>query len=501
MADIQTLLAQIPAGTQFGEIRDALIRIDRTFPEQLAEIDESRVLGWVQEVEGPGGRDHIAIRNDIFRYIVTNDEIEERLGVSDAEAEALINQTGGAQFALNEQVRAAGDVNVNPEAALSLVFSPTQKWYFDGASNKWYTTYKSPDSNRQLLFEADADQMESLFGKGGTPDSFERKSLSSLTSRTDVTFAGNVAEMEGTGTFEEEWRRMKLLSLDTYELPEWVRADPTAIDLAMIGQVEGKSNEWVIEQISKLPSFQKRFPGIKSFKDQGLSTSEAVGAFLEFETGLKQMEKQFGRSPDRITPDMVGALVGKGYNIEQVQKTYTTFKRMEDYAPALQAFNEILAANGKQPLSGTSTIEFLEGTAPQDVYDIYEASSFRESAETAGLGGLFSAHKAISAALQTPGVATPESITSGMQEAAKLVLRLRANIDLGQFGLANDDLIDMSLGLRPQSGRSSAEIQQSVEQAVTAARAFLQPQATPSTGFSSTGLPQARSLGNLRQET
>jgi hypothetical protein len=136
------------------------------------------------------------------------------------------------------------------------------------------------------------------------------------------------------------------------------------------------------------------------------------------------------------------------------------------------------------------------------VYDIYEAASFQESAETAGLGDMFTASRAIDAALQTPGVASPDQIMSGMQEAAKLVLRLRGNIDTTKYGLTADDLIDMSLGLRPRSGKSAVEIQESVERSVSEARSFLQQgKGRPFTGFTNDGRPQARSLGGLREET
>lgn len=110
MADLQTLLKSIPEGPQYQEIRDALARVARTFPEQMAEIDEARVMRFVSDVDN-GVRDDTQIRNDIFQYVVTPEVISERLGVSMDEANALVNQSGGAQFALNDRVDNAGELD------------------------------------------------------------------------------------------------------------------------------------------------------------------------------------------------------------------------------------------------------------------------------------------------------------------------------------------------------------------------------------------------------
>lgn len=500
MADLQTLLDAIPDGGQYEMIRDALRRIDRTFPEQMAEIDLARVQRFVNDVD-TGTRSGTQIRNDMFQYIVGSDVIQQRLGVDAATADALIHMTGGAQFATFDKLKGAGDINVNESAPLTILYGRNMQWYLDPRTNKWYVSYGLPNSDRQVFFEAEPDQMQALFGPGGRPpQGYQTATLQDLQARTNFTFSGNVSEIEGRGSFDEAVNRAQTLALDSGVLPEWARNDPAAMDIVYIAQAEGKSNDWVIEQISKLPSFKARFPGIENFKNQGLTTSEAVTAFIEYESTLKQLEKQFGRDGSRITPAIVGALAGKGYQPEVIQDTYKTFKRMEDYAPALQAFNEVLTANGEQPMGPMDQFNFLTGHAPQKVYDIYEASSLREAAVGAGLGDLFDASAAIDIALQTPGMTSLQQATQGMQQAAKLALRLRHEIDTSEFGLDVQDLIDVSLGTVPRSGKTEADIRDGLERAVQSAQSFIQERrATPFTGFSSSGTPQQRSLSNLRQ--
>ena len=505
MADLQTLLKTIPEGPQYQEIRDALARVARTFPEQMAEIDEARVKRFVSDVDS-GARDDTQIRNDIFQYVVTPEVISERLGVSMDEANALVNQTGGAQFALNDRVDNAGELDSSTRdatygAPLTILYGRKQQWYFDPATNKHYVSYGLPDSDLEVFFEAEKDQIDALFGQGQVPNNVIRTSLSELTARQNFTFGGNVTEMEGAGSFEQQYERAMAMGLDTEGLPEWVKSDQKALDLVFIGQTEGKSNTWIIEQIAKLPSFQQRFPNIDKLKALNLSTEDAIGAFLEFEGNLKTLQRQFGGSEETVTPDVVGSLMGQGYSLADVQTTFTTFKRMKDYQPALQAFNEVLAAQGQPPMTPEDQFEFLQGNAPQEIYDIYESSSFREEAVAAGLGDALTAAEAIELALQTPGVMTQESVAAGMREAAQLALRMRSQIDLGEFGLDIDDIIDLSLGATPRSGKLLSEVTEGLQRATQQGKAFVSEQrANPFTGFSSQGVAQQSSLGTLRQD-
>lgn len=504
MADLQTLLAEIPEGDQYQYIRDALARVNATFPEQMAEIDIARVQRFVSDVD-TGTRSALQIRNDIFQYVVEPGVIAERLGISEQEAWDLINMTGGAQFATRTDIDATGNIDATRDstysAPLTILYGRNMQWYLDPRTNKYYVAYGLPNSDNFVFFEAEADQIDALFGPGGGPPNAQQATLADLTARSNYYFSGNVTEMEGSGSFEAAYERQIALGLETTGLPEWVKSDQKAMDLVFIAQAEGKSNDWVIEQISKLPSFQQRFPQLDQLKSLNMTTIEAVTAFLEFEGNLKVLTRQFGSDDSTVTPDVVGSLLSKGYSYEDVQTTFSTFKRMNDYQPALQAFNEVLAANGMAPLSPEDQFDFLTGNAPQEVYDLYESSSFREEAVAAGLGDALTASEAIELALQTPGVTSQDKIAAGLREAAQLALRMRAQIDLGEFGLNTDDIIDMSLGVAPRSGAVISEITEALQRATQQGKAFVQEKrANPYTGFTSTGIAQQSSLGSLRTQ-
>jgi len=388
------------------------------------------------------------------------------------------------------------------ETSLSILQGEEMGWFFDRASGKWYVQYGLPNSSRVLVFEARPDQMNALFGVGNRPRRYTViQNLQTWLQNGHRTFGGNIAEMEGRGSFEAEIDRVVALALDEGKLPDWLEdsASERVYDLLYIAQSEGKSDAWFLEQVSKLPEFHTRFPGISVLRDLGMDLTESIGAFLEMEQGLRTLQLQYGLSPDMVNPNKVGALLRKGYSMEQVTEAYTVFNRMRDYRPALQAFNEVLAAQGRQPLKGSALIKFLRGEAPQDVYDIYEASSLREAATAAGLGGYFSASEAIDVAMQTATDFNLQEATPYLAAAAQSILRMRHEINTEQFGLNADDLIDLALGIAPRSGTSIGEISENVERVLQEARAYINEQrATPGWRVNQQGIPQASGLEVMR---
>jgi hypothetical protein len=382
---------------------------------------------------------------------------------------------------------------------LQILSSPTLQWFRDPATGLYYASY-SLESGRQLIFEATPEQMDAIFGTGVRPSSAVT-AFATLTQQEGVTFGGDITEVAMEGSFEAEVQRVVTLALDEGKLPSWMAGSAAAFDIVYIAQAEGKSVDWMIEQFEKLPEFKARFPGIQNFKDLNMNVTEAVGAFLEYEAGVKALARSYGIDEAQVTPELVGALAGKGYDLKTVELSFTTFRRMDQFAPALDAFNEILVAEGRQPLGSSEMFDFLSGNAPAELYDIYEAAAFREGAVQAGFGGTFGVDEAIKAALASPGFTSVEQAYQATQQIAQVALRFRNELDLGLYGLDIEDLIDMSLGLAPRSGVSQTEINENLQRAFEQARASRQNRLSrPFIGFTPSGRPQALSFGELQQE-
>lgn len=401
----------------------------------------------------------------------------------------------------NQTTTGIGGGGEDEETQLTILTGEEMEWFFDKSTGKWYVSYGMPDSDRKLIFEATPGQMDALFGENQRPTSFGRNTFTNLTARRNITFGGNIAEMEGEGSFENEVARVKALALDNGALPEWAEQTPEYMDLVFIAQSEGKSQDWLLEQISKTQGFKDRFPGIGKLQKSGnLSLADAITGFLEMEAGVRAAVNGIGGATGKITPDVVGGLLERGHNLNTVNTAVSNFKRMQDYRPAMWAFNNVLKAQGLEPVRTLQQqFDFMAGSAPAELYDVWEASSVSEAARSVGLGKVFTAEDAIQYAKQTEGSTSLADATGAFQQAAQLILRLRNEVDVGKFGLNQDDLIDLSLGQAPRSGTSGADLQANINRAVLSAQASLQAKAKPFTGFTSEGTPQRASLGGLRQ--
>jgi len=366
------------------------------------------------------------------------------------------------------------DLTGSPAAvSLHILDSNKMNWYRDSSSDKWYVTYGMANSSMEVLFEADPDQMDALFGVGARPDNFTDMSFTALVRGENITFSGNISEMEGEGNFDDEVAKVTALALDDGVLPSWASDSGAAMDIIYVAQAEQKSADWVLTKISELPQFKERFPHINQIMASGnLSLADSITGFLEYEAGVTQALSVSGLATDAVTPELIGSLIEGNHSLTEIATTTATFKRMQDYAPAMDAFNQILQQQGMAPITTIGGMfEFMNGEAPADVYEVYEASSLAEAAQGAGLGDVFSAEDAINAAIS--GDYSLESASAAFSSAANMLLRLRNEVDLGAYGLNADELIDINLGRVPQSGRNSAEIEDSIGRAIQSAKGSL----------------------------
>ena len=524
------------------QVQNIIDFIRKTWPDIV--ITEARIAGWIDEINNGSGRGRsiTQLREDIFEHVVGHDRVREHVrkefekrGIeiaTEQETEderldrimgeltsgertfadlgesldpfATIKDQGGGVTTENEvpeeEKKAEEGTGGKSDDTVSILTSKDMRWYFDTSSGKWYVSYKLPGSERHLFFEATGSQLDAIFGEGQRPAGYESiETLSDLTDREGFSFGGDITEVHGEGTFEADVEKVIALALDEGTLPEWAGNDPAVHDLLYIATTEGKSQEWLIEELSKLPSFKARFPNLDAIKATGLTTTEAVEGFLELEQGVKALVVRDGGDPTTVNPDTIGDLVAKGHSLTDVQHVFETFDIMEKNQGALDAFNEVLAARGIPPLDEEGMFEFMAGRAPKELYDIWEETSLNRAAKDAGLD--IDVSGAIDLARRTEGLTSYGSALEGLSEAASNILRFRGEIGLEQFGLNQEDLVDLSLGLPPSSGMSQADIARNMERAFASAQAKrTRARVNPFKRFTTEGTPQQSSLSNVRQE-
>ena len=497
---------------------------------QQGKLSEERVEGWITEMEtgtGIGSREGLTgseleeqLRDDIAKFVITKEVIMDYWGVDEATAEGLIlgGNEGGSDFSslgavdkdqgggVETGIGVGADESIDKDKVggltdetVSILTSKDMKWHFDEATGKWMVSYKLPNSDRRVFFEASGSELDAIFGDGQRPVEFERISFADLSQQEGVTFAGGIIEVHGEGSFEAEVEQTIARALDEGILPDWAKQDGEVMDIIFIAQSEGKSQEWVIEQIAKLPSFKERFPGIEAFEAVGLNLVESVTSFLELEQGVKELTVRDGGDPDTITPAMIGDLVKQGHSLTDVQFVYNTFDRLERNAGALAAFNEVLEARGMAPLTPDDQFAFMAGTAPDELYEIWEEASLHQAAIDAGID--IGVQGAIDLARATEGLTSYDSALEGLNVAAANLLSFRNQLALGQYDLAEQNLIDLSLGLAPSSGKSQADIARNIDRAVRSAQASQAGRANPFVSFTEEGVAKAGSLARQRTES
>ena len=391
--------------------------------------------------------------------------------------------------------------------AVPAPFAPTLSLYSGGswlkitdnptgteAAEKWIVMYQLP-GGQQVFFEATPEQMTALFGTAGAPQSFGQLTQSELDSRSNSEswfFAGNVAEVETpTGeSFQTAYERAIASGLGTGVIPEELRSDTQIQSLMFLAEHEDWSDDRLLEQVSKTSAFVTRFPEIGTFRKQGLDIAQSVQAYREYENLVNQLNIQYeGREATR---DEINSLIRGQKSAKAIQKTYDIFERFEENANALKAFNEILTSRGMNELDADGMFDFLSGNAEDDVYEVYAESSVLEAGQAAGLGDVLSTGD-VSAIVNFLGPDVPfERAFEGMNQAARLILQFRGDIDMGS--LDPDDLIDLSLGVAPRSGRNQADIAQEMERSLSSARAFLNKRARFRSGPEGTGRTGFRKL-------
>jgi hypothetical protein len=380
--------------------------------------------------------------------------------------------------------------------SVTILGSRHLEWFFDRDTGEWYASYKMPGTEQRVFFNATSIQMDEIFGTDRRPVNFTARRFKAMS--RDQTFMGSIVEMSGEGRFEDEVRRVTELALDEGQLPSWARRDREVMNLVFIAHTEGKSNEWLIENISKTEGFKTRFGGgIDTLKKQGnLTTAQAIEGFLTFEAGVKQALLDAGMTR-RVRPELINDLLTRGQSLEDVAFVFDSFRRLQSNKGALRAFNQVLRERGLEPLGTKDQLAFLEGKSSQQLYQIWEEASFNQAAKEAGLN--LSPREAMRLARRTAGFTSFEAASKGLQQAAQSLLRFSADIDFDRYDIDREDIIDMSVGLAPRSGRLQAEVSRNMERAFNAARAGTDgPRATRFHGFTQEGVPQGISTTRSR---
>ena len=312
-----------------------------------------------------------------------------------------------------------------------------------------------------VSYFASREDLNKIVGPGKDPtDIYATVDYNVYRSREGGVFAGNISDVTGnTQHYDTRIARTLLTPTGETSLPNWANDSDEIQGLFYVSIAENWTETRFLKEIAVTDAFQQRFPAFQEMLGvTGNNYTEALENYKSYEAQVKQLNRRYGEEAD--VKGLVEQAIKKGYTVEDIGATYDIFERAESNADALLAFQGVLDKEGLNfnVLSSEGIVKFFEGSAPTQIYDIYEASSIAEQAKRLDLDAEVDYEQALQIAKDTPGQLTQQQVSAGLQSAAQTIAKFRQYIDLGYYGLTSDDIINLSLGYREPGGKTEVEL-------------------------------------------
>ena len=335
-------------------------------------------------------------------------------------------------------------------------------WYavtgYPGLPVAYFVEYTLPGGNK-IYYYADRKDLDTLQGIGAGKEPPIVATVSYNDFKQGRISGGSISDVVGTDEhYSTRVERTLMAPTGDLLLPTWANDDPEIKDLFYIAVAENWSDTKFLREMAKKNSFKERFPAFQDMLSlTGGNHQQALVNYQEYETKVRELNNRYGESADAQA--LAAEAIKNGFTLDDLSATYDIFERAEKNSSTLLAFQKVINAEGLgfDVTSPQGIVQFFKGTAPTEIYDLYEASSITEQASKLQLDNL-SVDEALEIARNTPGQLTNQQVSSALQSAAQTLLRYREYVDLGSYGLDADQIINLSLGYREPGGMTETEL-------------------------------------------
>jgi len=335
-------------------------------------------------------------------------------------------------------------------------------WYavtgYPGLPVAYFIEYTLPGGNK-IYYYADRSDLDALEGIGAGKEPPIAATVSYNDFKQGRISGGSIADVVGTDeNYATRVERTLMAPTGDLLLPEWANNDLEIKDLFYIAVAENWTDTKFLREMAKKNSFKERYPAFQEMLSlTGGDHEQALVNYQGYERKVRELNNRYGEETDPIA--LAAESIKKGFTLDDLSQTYDIFERAEQNAGALLAFQSVVKAEGLDfdITSPQGIVEFFKGTAPTQIYDLYEASSITEQASKLNLDNL-SVEEALEIAKNTPGQLTNQQVSSALQSAAQSLLKFREYIDLGSYGLDADQVINLSLGYKEPGGMTEIEM-------------------------------------------
>lgn len=262
-------------------------------------------------------------------------------------------------------------------------------------------------------------------------------------------------------------RQLRAFGMES--LPDWMRSDPEAMFISATGANEGWSPGRTLRELSGLRSFRDRFPAWQTvLQEAGGDEAAAMQQYTQTETRFRDLLRS-RRGPNAdLSPGYVGNLIAAGWTPEAVAPILDAEQTVRADPSLLAGINRMLQASGQAPIgvAGATALvaagnmpteqarqvlgqvdltRLLNGNDPGQVIDLVNDALTLTSFEEAGLTGL-SLDFVRGLRDESRGVLEPEQVMQFAQEAALQVIQFLPDIELGRYGLTQEQVVSAAAG-------------------------------------------------------
>lgn len=462
MATLAELRKLIPAGPKYNELGFALQQLNDLFPELMANADAADISRWVADINA-GTRTDTSIRNDIFKYWVGAQRIQQTLGVDEATAQALIAGTKkfsefGAAGSIDadkpgSSVVKVGGTTISQGGRLVRVRNPLGS----DAPELFYLiqSWRGVD----FAFEiGDLARLNELFGSISVFDDVTTTSQAGFDSGGYVSAGLVDSELGVTESFGSRTER-EVAALGMEDLPSWLAGAPDALALIGTATAEEWSSGRLWEELSKTQAFNSRFgTAFDRYRQENVTIADAVSQLVADENTMRAAIRPWLAGQADETTYIQGLLV-QGWTPQAASQVLEAAEDLQRRPEQLNQANFILAQSGLASLDEVGFINAMKGHGPQETVEALNTAAAARALTEAGIELDDSDLLEVLRLVDTSDrLLTADNWRELSQQLAFNEIRFGNEIERGKLGIEEDDLIASAFGRESKSGKSSGQV-------------------------------------------
>lgn len=393
-----------------------------------------------------------------------------------------------------------------------------------GGPDYFFLLYKLPGTGERFVYyEFNLEEAKTYFGgsldgakiRSRDPGFLQRKQVQGTYIHAGFA-AETYAQTEGESFRDRYDRTVRARTQDALSGPnrgliQGLIKDPIVQDTMFIAYDKGWDSGQILEDLHRQgqETVVARYPNLPDMMNlTGQDAAQTVAVIRNYEQSVTDAFVSRGFDPP--TTQEIGEMMTSRKDLNYINSTLDNIVLFRRNPQLFDHLSQVLAVTNPQLANELNFLEdedaildFLEGGNTTLEHE-YEMARLSHTVEAQGLQDYLEAHEVVDLYGRIAGTDIMQrwggNLAYPLQNAARSILNLRHDINLKRYGLNPDDIIDLSVGLRPKSGVNPQDLRETMSRVLEEAERATEDRAQPLYRFDDNGVPQAISLRKIRQE-